>query len=113
MSIFPIFALDNLQTRGTFCNKENTDVYEGQVIGNTAKGDEMVVNPTKGKQHANMRSKGADEAIKLTPPKLRTIESGLMVMADDEHLEVTPQSMRLHKQHLTELDRARARRNVC
>ncbi|MBP9760020.1 MAG: translational GTPase TypA [Candidatus Pacebacteria bacterium] len=104
------FALDNLQTRGTLYIKENTEVYEGQVIGSTSKGDEMTVNPTKGKQLTNMRSKGTDEAIKLIPPKLLTIENGLEIMAEDEFLEVTPKSVRLRKQYLTELDRARARR---
>ncbi len=104
------FSLDNLQTRGTLYIEPNTEVYEGQVIGNTSKGDEMTVNPTKGKQLTNMRSKGADEAIKLVPPKLLTIENGLEIMAEDEYLEVTPTSVRLRKQHLTEIDRARAKR---
>lgn len=104
------FSLDNLQTRGTLYIKENTDVYEGQVIGATSKGDEMVVNPTKGKQLTNMRASGKDDAIKLTPPKLLTIESGLEVMAEDEYLEVTPMSVRVRKRYLTETDRARARR---
>jgi GTP-binding protein len=71
----------------------------------------MTVNPTKGKQLTNMRSKGADDAIKLTPPKLITIESGLEIMAEDEYLEVTPLSVRLRKQQLTENDRVRARRS--
>ncbi len=106
------FSLDNLQTRGTLYIRENVEVYEGQVIGDTSKGDEMVVNPTKGKQLTNMRSKGADEAIRLVPPKLLTIELGLEVMADDEYLEVTPSSVRLRKQQLTETGRARARRQV-
>jgi GTP-binding protein len=105
------FALDNLQTRGTLYIKENTEVYEGQVIGNTSKGDEMTVNPTKGKQLTNMRSKGTDEAVKLTPPKLVTIETGLEIMAEDEYLEITPQSVRLRKQALTENERVRAKRS--
>ena len=105
------FALDNLQTRGTLYIDANTEVYEGQVIGDTSKGDEMTVNPTKGKQLTNMRSKGADEAIKLTPPKYLTIEGGLEIMAEDEYLEVTPNSVRLRKQQLTENERTKARRN--
>lgn len=104
------YALDNLQTRGVLYIKENTEVYEGQVIGNTAKGDEMVVNPTKGKNLTNVRSKATDEAIKLVPPRLLTIENGLEIMAEDEYLEVTPQSVRLRKQFLTDIDRARAKR---
>ncbi len=104
------YALDNLQTRGTLYIKENVDVYEGQVIGGTSRGDEMVVNPTKGKNLTNVRSKASDEAIKLVPPKLLTIESGLEIMHDDEYLEVTPTSVRLRKQHLTEVERSRSRR---
>jgi GTP-binding protein len=104
------FSLANLQTRGTLYIGANTDVYEGQVIGNTAKGDEMTVNPTKGKQLTNMRSSGADAAINLTPPKLLTIESGLETMTADEYLEVTPNAVRLRKQHLTEMARAKAKR---
>ena len=80
------------------------------VIGNTSKGEEMEVNPTKGKQLSNMRSSGNDEAIDLVPPYTLTIERGLEVMAEDELLEITPQSVRLRKQYLTENDRSRARR---
>ena len=87
-----------------------TEVYEGMVIGNTAKGEEMPVNPTKGKQLTNVRSSGADEAIDLIPPFELTIERGLEVMAEDEYLEVTPSSVRLRKQLLTEGERKRAGR---
>lgn len=104
------FSLDNLQTRGTLYIDANTEVYEGQVIGNTSKGEEMTVNPTKGKQLTNMRASGRDEAIKLIPPKLLTIEVGLEVMAEDEFLEITPKSVRLRKQFLTEIERNRNRR---
>jgi GTP-binding protein len=105
------FALDNLQTRGVLYIDANTEVYEGQVIGNTSKGDDMTVNPTKGKQLTNMRSSGNDDAIKLIPPRLLTIESGLETMAEDEYLEITPNAVRLRKQHLTETERSRARRS--
>jgi GTP-binding protein len=67
------------------------------------------VNPTKGKQLTNMRASGSDDAIKLTPPHLLTIESGLEIMAEDEYLEVTPQSVRLRKQLLTEHERAKVK----
>ncbi len=106
------YALDNLQTRGTLYIPENTEVYEGQVIGNTSKGDEMIVNPTKGKNLTNVRSSGNDEAIKLIPPKKLTIENGLEIMAADEYLEVTPKSVRLRKQYLTENARVKSRRTV-
>jgi GTP-binding protein len=105
------YSLNNLQTRGTLYIAENTEVYEGQIIGNTSKGDEMIVNPTKGKNLTNVRSSGTDEAIKLIPPKFITIESGLEIMSGDEYLEVTPHFVRLRKQHLTENARAKARRS--
>lgn len=104
------FSLWNLQDRGVLYIGPAVEVYEGMVIGNTSKGEEMVANPTKGKQLTNMRSKGSDEAIDLVPPFEITIERGLEVMAEDEYLEVTPLSVRLRKQHLTETDRSRARR---
>jgi len=104
------FSLWNLQDRGVLYINPATEVYEGQVIGNTSKGEEMTVNPTKGKQLTNMRSKGTDEALNLIPPFELTIERGLEVMAEDEYLEITPESVRLRKQQLTENDRTKARR---
>ena len=104
------FSLANLQERGVLYITPATEVYEGQVIGNTSKGEDMPVNPTKGKQLTNMRSSGTDEAISLVPPYEITIERGLEVMAEDEYLEITPKSIRLRKQYLTETDRSRARR---
>jgi len=104
------FSLWNLQERGVLYIGAATEVYEGQVIGNTSKGDEMTVNPTKGKQLTNMRSKGSDEAINLIPPWQLSIERGLEVMAEDEYLEVTPESVRLRKQFLTEQERNRVGR---
>jgi GTP-binding protein len=99
------FSLFNLQTRGELYIAAGTEVYEGMVIGNTSKGNEMAVNPTKGKQLTNMRSSGADEAINLVPPLDLTIERGLEVMSDDEYLEITPISVRLRKQKLKEGER--------
>ena len=104
------YALWGLQERGTLYIEPATDVYEGMVIGNTSKGEEMVANPTKGKNLTNVRSSGNDEAINLFPPYTLTIERGLEVMAEDEYLEITPASVRLRKQHLTESDRAKSRR---
>jgi GTP-binding protein len=71
----------------------------------------MTVNPTKGKELTNMRTKGADEAIMLTPPMQITLERGLEIMGDDEYLEVTPGSIRLRKQFLKESDRIRTKRD--
>ena len=104
------FSLYNLQDRGVLYINPAVEIYEGQVIGNTSKGEEMTVNPTKGKQLTNMRASGSDDAIMLTPPWELTIERGLEVMGDDEYLEITPTSVRLRKQQLTENDRAKARR---
>ncbi|OIO52371.1 translational GTPase TypA [Candidatus Peregrinibacteria bacterium CG08_land_8_20_14_0_20_41_10] len=104
------FSLYNLQDRGSLYIQANTEVYEGMVIGNTAKGNDMTVNPIKGKQLTNMRSKSSDEAISLTPPFEITLERGLGIMKNDEYLEVTPQNIRLRKQFLTDIDRARAKR---
>ncbi len=104
------FSLYNLQGRGTLYIGAATEVYEGMVIGNTSKGEEMAVNPTKGKQLTNMRSSGTDEAINLIPPFEITIERGLEVMTEDEYLEITPISVRLRKQFLTEQARSKAKR---
>ena len=105
------YSLWGLQERGALYMGPGVEVYEGMVIGNTSKGSEMYVNPTKGKQLTNVRASGSDEAIDLTPPIPLTIERGLEVMAEDEYLEITPQSVRLRKQLLTEADRSKARRN--
>ncbi len=103
------FALCNLQERGTLYIDHGTEVYEGMVVGNVTKGDEMTVNPIKGKQLSNMRASGTDEAIIVKPPFTLSIERGLEVMADDEYLEITPKSTRLRKKLLTEQDRAKER----
>ena len=102
------FALDNLQTRGTLYIGPTTEVYEGMVVGNTSKGDDMTVNPTKGKQLTNMRASGSDDKIYLAPPTPITIETGLEIMSEDEYLEITPKSVRLRKKYLTELERVKA-----
>ncbi len=99
------FALFGLQDRGQLYINPGTEVYEGMVIGNTSKGEEMTVNPTKGKQLTNMRASGSDDAIVLVPPKVITIETGLEIMNDDEYLEITPESVRLRKAKLKESDR--------
>jgi GTP-binding protein len=96
------FSLGNLQERGVLYIEHGMEVYEGQVIGNVTKGEEMAVNPTKGKQLTNMRASGTDETIYLNPPFILTIERALEIMQDDEYLEITPQSVRLRKKLLTE-----------
>lgn len=104
------FSLWNLQERGELYISPGTEVYEGMVVGNVSKGKDMAVNPTKGKELTNMRAKGSDDAITLTPPIELTLERGLEIMSDDEHLEITPGSIRLRKQFLAEIDRVRAKR---
>jgi GTP-binding protein len=106
------FSLWNLQERGVLYIPPNTEVYNGMIIGNTSKGDEMVVNPTKGKQLTNVRSSGADDAIVLIPAWELSIERGLEIMNSDEYLEITPKSVRLRKQYLTETDRAKAGKKI-
>jgi len=101
------FSLWTLQERGVLYVEHGDEVYEGMVVGNVTKGDEMVVNPTKSKQLSNMRSSGTDEAINVKPPYKLSIERGLEIMADDEFLEITPKSTRLRKKLLTEQDRAK------
>lgn len=104
------FSLNNLQERGTLYIAPSTEVYEGMVVGNVTKGTDMAVNPIKGKAMSNMRSSGADEAIKLVPAITVSIERGLEIILADEYLEVTPHSVRLRKQFLTETDRTKAGR---
>ncbi len=101
------FSLGNLQDRGTLYIEPNTEVYEGMVIGNTSKGEDMMVNPTKGKQLTNMRASGTDETIKIIPPLDLTLERAMGLMRPDEYLEVTPSDIRLRKQFLKETDRKR------
>lgn len=104
------FSLFNLQERGVLYIGHAEDIYEGMVIGNVSKGNDLAVNPTKGKELSNMRSSGADEAIKLTPPDVLSIEKGMSIMSNDEYLEITPNFVRLRKQYLTEIERTRQKR---
>ncbi len=104
------FSLWNLQERGQLYVDANVQVYEGMVIGNVAKGNDLEVNPIKGKQLTNMRASGSDEAIRLTPSYEITLERGLGIMKADEYLEVTPKSVRLRKIYLTRNDRTKAAR---
>lgn len=106
------FALGNLQERGTLYIGHGTEVYEGMVIGNVTKGEDMAVNPIKGKQLTNMRASGTDEAIFLKAVYTLSIERGLETMGDDEYLEITPKSVRLRKKWLTEQARSKAMRTT-
>jgi GTP-binding protein len=106
------FALWNLQERGRLFIEPTTEVYAGMVVGDVSKGEDMDVNPCKGKAMSNMRSSGNDEHIMLTPAWKLDIERGLETMREDEYLEITPLNVRLRKKFLTDTDRARARRKA-
>ncbi|MDE1875026.1 MAG: translational GTPase TypA [Patescibacteria group bacterium] len=106
------FALWNLQERGTLYIDPGMDVYEGMIVGNTSKGDDLDVNPMKEKVLSNYRSAGKDDAIMLVPPWRLTIERGLEIMHDDDYLEVTPKSVRLRKQFLKKVEREKAKRKA-
>jgi GTP-binding protein len=104
------YGLFNLQDRGRLFVDPNVDVYEGQVIGLHSRGNDLVVNPTKGKQLTNVRASGTDEALTLTPPVRHSLEQALEFIEDDELVEVTPASIRLRKKLLLEHERKRASR---
>ena len=86
------------------------DVYEGMIVGMNARNDDMVVNPCKAKRVSNMRAAGSDDTIKLTPPRVFSLEEALEFINDDELVEVTPDDIRLRKKYLNELERRRANR---
>lgn len=102
------FSLATLQDRGVLYIEAGDEVYEGMVIGNTSKGQDMMVNPTKGKQLTNMRASGTDGITKVTPKKDNTLEEAMGLMRNDEFLEVTPDAIRLRKKYLKESERKRA-----
>ncbi len=101
------FALGNLQERGVLFISPGTEVYEGMIVGENNQGNDLVVNPLKAKKLTNMRASGSDDAIKLTPPVEMTLENALQYIQEDEYVEVTPGSIRLRKQLLSEHDRKR------
>ncbi len=101
------YALFNLQERGRLFVEPGTEVYEGMVVGLNARGEDMVVNPTKAKQLTNIRASGSDENIILTPAVRFTLEQALEFIGDDELVEVTPKSIRLRKRYLSETERRR------
>ena len=104
------FALFNLQARGRLFIKPNEEIYEGMIVGLHTRGNDLPVNPLKGKQLTNVRASGTDENIVLTPPLLHTLEQAIEFVDDDELVEVTPHHIRLRKKLLTENERKRAGR---
>ncbi|MHB1685778.1 MAG: translational GTPase TypA [Ignavibacteriaceae bacterium] len=103
------YAMFKLQERSVFFVDHGTRVYEGMVVGENSRNNDMHVNVTKTKQLTNMRSSGADEAIRLEPPTILTLEQAIEWITDDEYVEVTPQSIRVRKRFLTDMDRKNAR----
>jgi len=101
-------ALDNLQLRGELFVGPGTTVYEGMVIGEAARGGDMVVNAVREKQKTNIRTHSHDDAAKLAPPRVHTLETAIECIADDELVEVTPEAIRIRKRLLAEPDRRRA-----
>ncbi|MGH8873263.1 MAG: translational GTPase TypA [Acidimicrobiia bacterium] len=101
------FALDNLQKRGDLFIGAGEQVYEGMIIGEASRPQEMVVNPARPKQLTNIRTHASDEAINLRPPREMTLETAIEWIADDELVEVTPTAIRVRKRYLGEPDRRR------
>jgi GTP-binding protein len=101
------YSLFNLQDRGVLFVSPQAKVYEGMIVGEHSRTNDLAVNPIKGKQQSNVRSSGADEAIKLVPPRDMSLERALEWIEDDELLEVTPENIRIRKRYLTENERKR------
>ncbi|MFO7526461.1 MAG: translational GTPase TypA [Ignavibacteriaceae bacterium] len=103
------YAMYKLQERTEFFIEPGTKVYEGMVVGENSRSNDMFVNVTRTKQLTNMRASGADEAIRLEPARILTLEQAIEWISDDEFVEVTPQSIRIRKRYLTDMDRKNAK----
>jgi len=103
------YALDNLQPRGTLFVSATEEIYEGMIVGEHNRDNDLDVNPTKGKKLTNMRASGSDDAVKLAPPRRMTLEAALDWINNDELIEVTPKNVRLRKRYLKAVERKRAR----
>ena len=101
------FALENLQKRGELFVGPGEETYEGMIIGESARPQEMQVNPTKAKELTNIRTHSHDEAAKLAPPRQLTLETAIEWIAEDELVEVTPAVIRVRKRSLVESERRR------
>ncbi len=104
------YALWNLEERGFMFISPGTAVYQGMVIGEHSRGNDLEVNPLKSKQLTNIRAAGKDEAVRLTPPRVMTLEQAIAYIADDELVEVTPKSIRLRKAELDPHERKKQSR---
>ncbi|WP_121966953.1 translational GTPase TypA [Myroides sp. N17-2] len=101
------YSIDKLQDRGKFFVNANDEIYEGQVIGENSRSDDMCINVTKAKKQSNVRSSGNDEKARIIPPIIFSLEEALEYIQKDEYVEVTPKSLRLRKIFLKETDRKR------
>ncbi|MDX9813724.1 MAG: translational GTPase TypA [Sulfurimonadaceae bacterium] len=106
------YSLFNIQERGVLFIGPQTKVYEGMIIGEHSRNNDLVVNPIKGKNLTNVRASGSDDAIKLVPPLNMSLERALEWIEDDELLEVTPQNIRIRKKYLSESERRRHSRTA-
>ena len=104
------YALWNLEERGKMFIADGEDVYEGMIIGENSRGEDLDVNPLKGKKLTNVRASGKDESIRLTPPRRLTLEQAIAWIEDDELVEVTPAAIRLRKAYLDPNERKKAQR---
>lgn len=105
------YGLFNAQERGTLFIGAGVDVYGGMVVGETGKAEDIEVNVCKTKHLSNTRSSGADEALRLVPPKIMSLEQSLDFLNNDELLEITPENLRIRKKILDSRMRMRANRN--
>ncbi|MCM1318219.1 MAG: translational GTPase TypA [Bacteroides sp.] len=105
------YAIDKLQDRGRFFIFPQEEVYAGQVVGENAKDNDIVVNVTKSKKLTNMRASGADDKARIVPPVVFSLEEALEYIKEDEYVEVTPHHLRLRKIILDEIERKRANKN--
>ncbi|WP_158209357.1 translational GTPase TypA [Myroides phaeus] len=101
------YSIDKLQDRGKFFVNANDEIYEGQVIGENTRSDDMCINVTKAKKQSNVRSSGNDEKARIVPPVIFSLEEALEYIQKDEYVEVTPKSLRIRKIFLKETDRKR------
>ncbi len=106
------YALNALEERGVLFVSPGEDLYEGMVIGENAKPQDLEVNPLKSKQLTNFRASGKDEGIRLTPPRKMTLEQAIAYIQDDELVEVTPKTIRIRKRHLCPHERKREARKL-
>ncbi|MGA5587727.1 translational GTPase TypA, partial [Pseudomonas siliginis] len=102
------YSLETLQARGKLFVEHGQEIYNGQIVGQNSRDNDLGVNPTKGKKLDNMRASGKDETIALVPPVRFTLEQALEYIQEDELCEVTPKSIRLRKKILDESERTRA-----